>query len=250
MRDERHQCLARQVVLRQQRAYDGRRGHSPDRKAQEHGFIGALIRHPRLQRRFVTPASGRTGDRHDPGLLRQQPGQRDLRGVARFRSAQAFTRSTNARLCGRLSGENRDSIPRMPPSANRVLASIAPARKPPRAGSTARSRCQVPRRARSRLLPAHAIASSIRSGRRRQAVRHARGEAFPAPSPTGPSAGPAFRHQVLDRACHVFDRHCRVDAVLVEEIDAVGAQALQHALDHNLDVVRTAVQAGRRSPVS
>lgn len=60
----------------------------------------------------------------------------------------------------------------------------------------------------------------------------------------------AFRHQVLDRACHVFDRHCRVDAVLVEEIDAVGAQALQHALDHNLDVVRTAVQAGRRSPVS
>ena len=41
----------------------------------------------------------------------------------------------------------------------------------------------------------------------------------------------ALRHQVLDRAGDVLDRDLGVDAVLVEEIDAVGAEALEHALD-------------------
>ena len=50
----------------------------------------------------------------------------------------------------------------------------------------------------------------------------------------------AFGHQVLHRTGDILDRHLRVDAVLVEEIDAVGAQALQHALDGQLDTVRAA----------
>ena len=42
-------------------------------------------------------------------------------GVDCFRLAQLFTRSTSARLWGRLSGENRDSTPRMSPGANRGI---------------------------------------------------------------------------------------------------------------------------------
>ena len=41
----------------------------------------------------------------------------------------------------------------------------------------------------------------------------------------------ALRHQVLDRAGDVLDRHLRVDPVLVEEVDAVGPKALEHAFD-------------------
>ena len=52
----------------------------------------------------------------------------------------------------------------------------------------------------------------------------------------------ALRHQVLDRAGDVLDRDLRVDAVLVEEIDAIGAKALEHALDDQLDVLRAAVE--------
>jgi hypothetical protein len=55
----------------------------------------------------------------------------------------------------------------------------------------------------------------------------------------------ALFHQVLDGAGHVFDGHLRVDPVLVQQVDAVGAQALEHALDGLLDVCRPAVQAGQ-----
>jgi hypothetical protein len=54
--------------------------------------------------------------------------------VACFRTAQVLTKSTSARLCGRFSGENRDSMPRMSPGANRVWASMAPVRKPTPSG--------------------------------------------------------------------------------------------------------------------
>ena len=86
-------------------------------------------------------------------------------GVAFFRSAQRFTSSTSARLCGRFSGENRDSTLRMSPGANRVFASMA-----------ARQELHTERAPRheadSELLaerddilsPARATASSIRSG--------------------------------------------------------------------------------------
>ena len=37
----------------------------------------------------------------------------------------------------------------------------------------------------------------------------------------------SFLDEILDRAGHVFDRHVRIDAVLVVEIDAVGPEALE-----------------------
>jgi hypothetical protein len=53
----------------------------------------------------------------------------------------------------------------------------------------------------------------------------------------------AIPDQVLDRARDVLDRHVRVDAVLVEQIDAVGLQPLERGLGDLLDVLRPAVQA-------
>ena len=58
----------------------------------------------------------------------------------------------------------------------------------------------------------------------------------------------ALRHQVLDGPGDILDRHLRVDAVLVQEIDTIGPQAPQHALDGELDAVRTAVET--RTPLA
>src|SRR5829696_5589789 len=47
----------------------------------------------------------------------------------------------------------------------------------------------------------------------------------------------AFLDQLLHRAGNVFDRHARIDAVLIEEIDAVGLQALERGLSDLPDVL-------------
>ncbi len=52
----------------------------------------------------------------------------------------------------------------------------------------------------------------------------------------------ALLDQVLDRAGHVLDRHVGIDAVLIEQIDAVGPEPLQRASATCLDVLRPAVQ--------
>jgi hypothetical protein len=48
--------------------------------------------------------------------------------------------------------------------------------------------------------------------------------------------------QILDRAGDVLDRHVRIDAVLVEQVDAIGPQALQRGVGHFSDVLRSTVQ--------
>ena len=45
--------------------------------------------------------------------------------------------------------------------------------------------------------------------------------------------------ELSDRAGHVFDRHHRIDPVLVVEVDAVCSQTLQRPLNHLLDVLRS-----------
>src|SRR4051812_33820004 len=49
-------------------------------------------------------------------------------------------------------------------------------------------------------------------------------------------------NQFLDRTGNVLDGYLRVDAVLIEQVDDVGSQALQRALDGRLDVLRPAIQ--------
>src|SRR5580704_10016170 len=52
----------------------------------------------------------------------------------------------------------------------------------------------------------------------------------------------ALGHKVLDGAGNILDRDLRVDAVLIQEIDSIGAKPLEHSLYSLLDVVRLAVE--------
>ena len=52
----------------------------------------------------------------------------------------------------------------------------------------------------------------------------------------------ALRDQLLDRTGDVLDRDVRIDAMLVQQIDAVGTEALERGIDDRLDVLRSAVQ--------
>jgi hypothetical protein len=51
----------------------------------------------------------------------------------------------------------------------------------------------------------------------------------------------ALLDEIADRPGHLLDRYLRIDAVLIEQIDAVGAKALQRAFDGDADVRRAAV---------
>ena len=52
----------------------------------------------------------------------------------------------------------------------------------------------------------------------------------------------ALPDQFLDRPRHVLDRHVRVDAVLVVQVDRVDLEPLERGLGHLLDVLGPAVQ--------
>src|SRR5436189_2099604 len=54
----------------------------------------------------------------------------------------------------------------------------------------------------------------------------------------------ALLHEVLNRAGGILDRHLWIDAVLVEEIDAIRLQAPQHVVHDDFDVLGFAVETG------
>ena len=54
-------------------------------------------------------------------------------------------------------------------------------------------------------------------------------------------------NQFLHRAGDIFDRHVRVNAMLIEQVDGLDLEPLERAFDGLLDVLRPAVQA-RRTP--
>ncbi len=53
----------------------------------------------------------------------------------------------------------------------------------------------------------------------------------------------ALGNEVFHGARDVLHRHRRIDAVLVEQVDVVGAQVAQAVLDHDADSRGTAVEA-------
>src|SRR5437667_1726986 len=57
----------------------------------------------------------------------------------------------------------------------------------------------------------------------------------------------ACPNQVLHRSRHVFDRHIRVNAVLVEQIDGINLEALERSLGDPLDLFWPAVEACQTS---
>src|SRR6476659_5807117 len=50
-----------------------------------------------------------------------------------------------------------------------------------------------------------------------------------------------FLNQILQRSGHIFDRHVRVHAMLIEEIDAVGLQSPERRFGYLLHVLWPAV---------
>jgi hypothetical protein len=52
----------------------------------------------------------------------------------------------------------------------------------------------------------------------------------------------AFANQLADRPRDVFDRHLRIDAMLIEEIDPIGLEPLERRVSHFAYVRRPAVE--------
>jgi hypothetical protein len=52
----------------------------------------------------------------------------------------------------------------------------------------------------------------------------------------------AFGDQLLDRARNVLDGHSRINTMLIEQVDAVGAQSLKRRLHDFADMLRAAVE--------
>jgi hypothetical protein len=58
----------------------------------------------------------------------------------------------------------------------------------------------------------------------------------------------ALLDQLLDRACHVFDRHVEVDPMLVEQVDRLCSQSLQRTPNGNANLFGAAVKSGCPRP--
>jgi hypothetical protein len=55
----------------------------------------------------------------------------------------------------------------------------------------------------------------------------------------------ALSDEIANRSGNVFDRHLWVDPVLVEQVDVVRPEPLQHLVDDLADVLRPAVESSR-----
>src|SRR5213594_123911 len=150
-------------------------------------------------------------------------------GVAVFRFAIVRSTSTSARFDFRASGVKRVTMLRKSELTNVVFSSIVPVRKPLPRGLNGTN----PMPSSSR------VGSSSSSGR----LHHNEYSLCTAVTRFGHAEvlHLALRNQFLDRSRHVFDRHVWVDAVLIIEIDDVGPEPFQRALDALLDALGPAV---------
>src|SRR6185436_851638 len=53
----------------------------------------------------------------------------------------------------------------------------------------------------------------------------------------------AFRDQLLDRPCYIFDWYVRIDSVLIEQIDNISLESLERSVGNVFDVRWVAVDA-------
>ena len=187
----------------------------------------------------------RARDRGDVLALGEQPRERDLRGrradlrrrrpprPRRWRGSRRGSRTAGCcggsrrRRAGRPSGSRR--------SGTRV-----------RAASTARTRCRAraaaagARASGSRDHSEYSVCSAVTgctACARRMVVRRRLGE------PVVPDL--ALGDELGERADGLLDRRARVHAVLVVEVDVVGAEPRERALDREADVLGAAVEAAR-----
>ena len=152
-------------------------------------------------------------------------------GVAFFAAAIWPSRSTSAWFALRASGVKRGTMLRKSlPSNVRVLVD--------RAGEKALAERAEGHEADAEFLAAsagfpsraRATTANIRSAARSRAAPRGRGGWSATPASDRPKCLtlPSL-DQVLHRAGDVLDRHVRVDAVLVEQVDDVGPEPLQRA---------------------
>ena len=129
-----------------------------------------------------------SGDRHDPGLLCQQPGQGDLCRRRLF-PGRDLPKQLDAGLIGLPHlGREAGAMLRISVLSNCVSALMAPVRKPFPNGRTEQSRCQVPRVSAGFRAPAPATKANTRSAARSPAAQRVRGGSFERPLRTGRNA--------------------------------------------------------------
>ena len=156
----------------------------------------------------------------------------------------AASRSTSAWLALRASGVKRGSDARKSLLASSVCSVMAPVRKPLPSGLNGTkpmpSSSSVGRMSRScwRVHSEYSLwtavnglhgvgaADRLRAGLRQPEVFHL-----------------ARVDQLIDRTRHVLNRHARVDAVLIEQVDPIDPQPLERPVDRLRDVRRLAVRA-------
>ena len=184
----------------------------------------------------------RAGNGHDPGFLRQQPGQCNLcrGGILLF--GDLLKQFHHARLALIASGVKRGLRLRMSVLSKVVFSSILPVRYPRPSGlygtSPMPSSSQVGRTDFFDLSPPDRIFALQGSDRL---------NGMGAADLVGIRFGQtkvldlACLNQILDRASHIFHRHIWIGTVLVEQVDDFDSQALERSLSHPLDLLWAAI---------
>ena len=183
-------------------------------------------------------------DRHNPRLLRQQPRERDLRRC-RLLPLCDRAKQINQRLIRfpSLRRKARDDVAKVGTVERRVLVDLAREEAPAQRAEWNEADAEFLKRRqhfRFRRSPPQRVFALERRDRldgvgatdrlhscfRKAEVLHL-----------------TFLNQVLHRSRHVFDRHVRVDAVLIEQIDDIDLESLERGLGDLLDVLRPTIQA-------
>ncbi len=210
---------------------------------QFHELFGAQVDLDGAEILLETMRLGGSGNRHDPGLLRQQPGQRDLGrrgGLACRESLDQFDQRQIR--CTRLGSEARHVVTEVGGIELRVEVDLSR------------------QKARAERAKGHeADAQFIEHGQQlgfRPAVpdrvfalhrRHRMHRMRPADG-LHPCLGQAvmphlaFGDQLAQSACNLLDRHIGIDPVLIEQVDTISLQAPERRLGHHADVLRPTVE--------
>src|SRR3984885_9380390 len=187
----------------------------------------------------------RPRDRHDPGPLSEEPGERDLRWRRLLACGDPFQKVDQSAVCrarfgrepGRVGPEVAGHDLRFcvdftgqEPGAewtegNEADPELLAHRERAVLFDVARPEGILALQRRNGL---HGVGSSYRrhAGLRQPKVLHL-----------------ALLDQVLDRPGDVLHRHVRIDAMLIEEVDAAGTKALKRRIYDPSDVVGAAVEA-------
>ena len=199
------------------------------------------------------PALG-ARNRHQIRALLQHPGERHLRRAwRRARAATSPTTPAARTLASKLAPWKRGSPRRKSPSGYSSARRAVPVRKPRPSGLNG-TRPMPSSRSSGRIsvlevpLPERVFALERRDRVHRVGPPDGlRARLAQAEEPRLP-----LRDQLGHGADDVLDRHLGIHAVLVQQVDVVGAEPLERALHRLADVRRAAVEAasagGRRSP--